>query len=352
MESEENLQFSEYSPQLDDSGSESPSHVKENLFLNVVNDPEEKESFVSNKRENIYEDDSQFESYRNLVEHSEFLDNQFSDPNSSPYLGSLEAIQGFEIISEDLSNESSQVDEVGKEISLPPSMVPKALENTQSAVILQETETRQSDPNVSPSQISASVDSQSTFLDNSENRLLTIKDIYAEGEPYSCSICNRRYRMKSALIAHLQTHLLRKLQQCKHCQRVFRDASSFISHLNTHTEERPYACTQCDKRFETEKVLKEHEIKHTRERPHVCEFCERGFAKKETLKRHLRTHTGRRPYVCSLCPKAYSRKHHLDKHLISHSDPKEFICETCGRKYLRKHYFKQHRKTHQDQLSL
>ncbi|GBN44016.1 Zinc finger protein 169 [Araneus ventricosus] len=313
MESEENLQFSEYSP---DEGSESSDHVKEDIFLNVANVcryRKENESFMTEKRD-LYEDNSQVEPYQNLEDTTHFPDNQSSDANASPYLGFLDMIPGFGNLFEDFSNENPQVHEIGNIISTPSTDVPGTLEYPPSVVIC-------ADSNASTG-TSANTGDQNIFLDPSSNHVCDSDHSYAQVKSYASPICGKKFRMENAFLAHLQTLSINKLHQCKHCKTQFRDLSSLASHLNTHTEKMPYVCLQCNRRFEDENSFKDHGSAHSGEKPHVCEICETAFDKKATLKRHLRTHAGVKPYVCSLCPKVYGRKYLRDRHQNSHRELK------------------------------
>ncbi|XP_077432496.1 uncharacterized protein LOC144058120 [Vanacampus margaritifer] len=79
-------------------------------------------------------------------------------------------------------------------------------------------------------------------------------------KPYSCSVCDKRFR------------------NCTH----------LAAHTRTHTGERPYICDICRKTFVTTSALNRHQTIHTEGKRHVCIYCNKTFKWMDSLGRHMR----------------------------------------------------------------
>ena len=58
------------------------------------------------------------------------------------------------------------------------------------------------------------------------------------------------------------------------------------------TDEMPYSCGICDKKFKWPRDLKWHQMVHTGEKPYACNYCNKKFNRPGSVKDHEMTHTG------------------------------------------------------------
>ncbi|KAI3377817.1 hypothetical protein L3Q82_008955 [Scortum barcoo] len=110
--------------------------------------------------------------------------------------------------------------------------------------------------------------------------------------PYTCSVCNKNFRIKSILTRHMKTH----------------------------TGEKPYSCSVCGKSFIQRSYLQTHMNSHSGQKPHTCSFCGRGFTQVGNMNAHIRIHTGEKPHSCTDCGKSFREKADLIKHTIIHTE--------------------------------
>ncbi|GBM85214.1 Zinc finger protein 677 [Araneus ventricosus] len=98
-------------------------------------------------------------------------------------------------------------------------------------------------------------------------------------------------------------------------------------------EKKPHACYLCPKKFKQKSRLVSHLQTHTGEKPFVCDICEKGFTQKGHFDTHYRTHTGEKPYECDICGKGFSDRSNLTRHVPAHEGGKRFKCGVCGKTF-------------------
>lgn len=75
-----------------------------------------------------------------------------------------------------------------------------------------------------------------------------IKFIFFSTQPYVCDRCPNRYKQKSHLDRHMDTHLGVKYR-CEICQKEYSKQWSLKMHMFTHSAEKPFQCSDCTLSF-------------------------------------------------------------------------------------------------------
>uniref|UniRef100_A0A4W6C3T5 Zinc finger and AT-hook domain containing n=1 Tax=Lates calcarifer TaxID=8187 RepID=A0A4W6C3T5_LATCA len=137
----------------------------------------------------------------------------------------------------------------------------------------------------------------------------------------------------------LQSQL--KIFACEFCNKIFKFRHSLIAHLRTHTQEKPFQCPHCDYASAIKANLNVHLRKHTGEKFN-CQHCPFNCLSPGHLKVHIeRVHLKVKQH-CSFCEKKYSDVKNLLKHIEKRCDLQylkfKFICISLSA-HVRKHLF-------------
>ena len=76
-----------------------------------------------------------------------------------------------------------------------------------------------------------------------------------------------------------------------------------------HRGEKPYTCDLCDAKFKLKTCLKRHFKVHSGEKPFECKTCGLKFSDSGHMKTHQsRVHEGVKPYKCKYCDRKFGSK--------------------------------------------
>ena len=82
------------------------------------------------------------------------------------------------------------------------------------------------------------------------------------------------------------------------------DVSKSASHGQRKRKSR--VCTVCQREFSTRRAMLHHLRTHSGEKPFACPHCQKKFTSRGNMTKHTRIHTGIKPYSCHLCAKTFS----------------------------------------------
>ncbi|XP_029283755.1 zinc finger protein 771-like [Cottoperca gobio] len=164
--------------------------------------------------------------------------------------------------------------------------------------------------------------------------------------PYTCSICNKNFRIKSILTRHMKTHTGEKPYRCGVCGKSFIQRSYLQTHMNSHSGQKPHTCSFCGRGFTQVGNMNAHIRIHTGEKPHSCTDCGKSFREKADLIKHTIIHTGEKPYICTVCHMKFSAQSNLTRHMKTHSGERPYSCTDCGKRFIRRSHLIIHMKTH------
>lgn len=167
-----------------------------------------------------------------------------------------------------------------------------------------------------------------------------------------CVPCNKVFKTKANLAAHMTIHQSKKNYICEICGRSFNRRDYLRVHLPTHTGAKRYACPHCDFRSAQKSSLTVHLRRHTGERPYTCDVCGQKCVNSSNLLAHRRRHDGIKRFKCELCGKLFGYKLSLEEHMIAtHGEMKNYVCPVCEAPYSRKRGLRRHMaKKHPEQM--
>ncbi|CAB3372859.1 Hypothetical predicted protein [Cloeon dipterum] len=159
-----------------------------------------------------------------------------------------------------------------------------------------------------------------------------------------CDYCDEMHTTVAKKQAHMQkSHTEYKPHQCSFCLRKFRVKSSMKAHEDSHREENTSLCTICGYLCSSRVLLRAHMRKHMD--PIPCEICDKVMIP-DRLRAHMKSHKLSRPLKCPHCPSMFRLTRHLKQHLQAHTDCR-FTCNLCTYSTKRKLIMHSHmRRTH------
>jgi KRAB domain-containing zinc finger protein len=104
--------------------------------------------------------------------------------------------------------------------------------------------------------------------------------------PFQCDLCPKSYPRKGQIMVHLAIHskLVLKCDECDYSTKR-KDALN-VHKKRMHSNAKPFSCEICEKKFKAKAHVQVHQSVHTTTKNFECKICGKMFGTQSNLKQH------------------------------------------------------------------
>lgn len=144
-----------------------------------------------------------------------------------------------------------------------------------------------------------------------QNTILKTHMTLHTGKTIKCDFpnCDKMFSRASNLILHRREHVseFQAIYFENTIDSVVWFSDFLFFRIAEQTGEKPYQCTRCPNRYKQKSHLDRHMDTHLGVK-HTCSICKKEYSKIWSLKVHMFTHSKIKPHRCSLCDAEFARR--------------------------------------------